>query len=204
MAIVVSVQVLVASGNFLISHNYSATTYILCTEGQPPGPPELMGPKGQRGIPGRDGRDGQPGPAGSDGQAGTPGRDGRDGLTGTPGFRGEPGPANGPQGPRGLPGVKGEAGPRGFTGAPGPKSGGVVYTRWGNSTCPTVSGTERIYSGRVITARERQQTIFAYLQIQNTPYLIEMVFKVIRLSMVQNMTSQSEEHKTTTFPVQSA
>ncbi len=108
-----------------------------------------MGPKGQQGIPGRDGRDGQPGSAGSDGQPGSSGRDGRDGLTGTPGFRGEPGPANGPQGPRGLPGVKGEAGPQGSIGAPGPKSGGVVYTRWGNSTCPNVPGTERIYNGRV-------------------------------------------------------
>ena len=119
------------------------------TKGELPGPPGLMGSKGQRGIPGRDGRDGQPGSAGSDGQPGSSGRDGRDGITGPPGFRGEPGPANGPQGPRGLPGVKGEAGPRGNTGTPGPKSGGVVYTRWGNSTCPNVPGTERIYNGIV-------------------------------------------------------
>ncbi len=108
-----------------------------------------MGPKGQRGIPGRDGRDGQPGSAGGDGQPGSSGRDGRDGIIGPPGFRGEPGPANGPQGPRGLPGVKGEAGLRGNTGTPGPKSGGVVYTRWGNSTCPNMPGTEQIYNGIV-------------------------------------------------------
>ena len=108
-----------------------------------------MGPKGQRGIPGRDGRDGQPGSAGSDGQPGSSGRDGRDGITGPPGFRGEPGPANGPQGPRGLSGVKGEVGHRGDTGAAGPKSGGVVYTRWGNSNCPNVPGTGMIYNGRV-------------------------------------------------------
>ncbi len=97
-----------------------------------------------QGIPGRDGRDGQPGPAG---QTGAPGRDGRDGLTGPPGLRGAVGPVNGPPGPRGLPGVKGATGSRGYTGPPGPKSGGVVYTRWGSSTCPTVSGTERIYAG---------------------------------------------------------
>ena len=108
-----------------------------------------MGPKGQQGIPGRDGRDGHPGSAGGDGQPGSSGRDGRDGIIGPPGFRGEPGPANGPQGPRGLPGVKGEAGSQGNTGTPGPKSGGVVYTRWGNSTCPNVPGTELIYKGIV-------------------------------------------------------
>ena len=136
-----------------------------------------MGPKGQRGIPGRDGRDGQPGSAGSDGQPGSSGRDGRDGITGPPGFRGEPGPANGPQGPRGLSGVKGEVGPRGNIGAPGPKSGGVVYTQGGNSTCPNVPGTERIYKGRVggsdythIVVGE--QIIYAYLLIQNTLSLL--------------------------------
>ena len=90
--------------------------------------------------------DGQPGSAGSDGQPGSSGRDRRDGITGPPGFRGEPGPTNGS---RGLPGVKGEAGPRGNTGTPGPKNGGVVYTRWGNNTCPNVLGTEQIYNGIV-------------------------------------------------------
>lgn len=127
---------------------------------QQTGPPGPMGLKGQRGASGRDGRDGLTGPAG---------RDGRDGLTGLPGFRGEPGPkgepgiqgldgkdgppgppgpANGPSGPRGLPGEKGETGPQGLRGEPGPRSGGVVYTRWGSSTCPSVSGTQLVYSGR--------------------------------------------------------
>jgi len=27
-------------------------------------------------------------------------------------------------------------------------SGGVVYTRWGKTSCPTVSGTELVYAGR--------------------------------------------------------
>ncbi len=45
--------------------------------------------------------------------------------------------------------MKGETGHQGQVGAPGPESGGVVYTRWGNSTCPSVSGTELIYTGRV-------------------------------------------------------
>ncbi len=45
------------------------------------------------------------------------------------------------QGPRGLPGPRGKEGP------PGPKSGGATYTRWGNSTCADIAGTEQVYSG---------------------------------------------------------
>ena len=29
-----------------------------------------------------------------------------------------------------------------------PGNGGVVYTRWGKSTCPRVSGTTLVYAGR--------------------------------------------------------
>ena len=60
------------------------------------------------------------------------GRDGRDGRDGVPGLRG-------PQGQRGEQGV---AGP------PGPRNGGVVYTRWGKTSCPNVTGTELVYAGR--------------------------------------------------------
>ena len=60
------------------------------------------------------------------------GRDGRDGRDGVPGPRG-------PQGQRGDQGVAGR---------PGPRNGGVVYTRWGKSTCPSVSGTTLVYAGR--------------------------------------------------------
>ena len=63
------------------------------------------------------------------------GRDGRDGRDGVPG-------------PRGPQGQRGEAGATGPQGPPGPRSGGVVYTRWGKTSCPTVSGTELVYAGR--------------------------------------------------------
>ena len=43
-----------------------------------------------------------------------------------------------------MPGRDGRPGPRG---PPGPAHGGVVYTRWGKSTCPTVPGTSMLYSG---------------------------------------------------------
>ena len=68
---------------------------------------------------GRDGRDGQPGVPG------------RDGLNGLPGTNGDPGPI----------GKTGERGP------PGPISGGIIYTRWGKSTCSNIYGTEMLYSG---------------------------------------------------------
>ena len=60
------------------------------------------------------------------------GRDGRDGRDGVPG----------PRGPQGQKGDQGVAGP------PGPRNGGVVYTRWGKSSCPNVTGTELVYAGR--------------------------------------------------------
>ena len=60
------------------------------------------------------------------------GRDGRDGRDGVPG----------PRGPQGQRGEQGVAGP------PGPRNGGVVYIRWGKSSCPNVTGTEVVYAGR--------------------------------------------------------
>ena len=72
---------------------------------------------------------------GRDGRDGLPGRDGKDGVRGD---KGDPG-ATGPAGEKGDPGV---AGP------PGPSRGGVVYTRWGKTSCPNVSGTELVYAGR--------------------------------------------------------
>ena len=95
-----------------------------------------------RGLDGRDGREGPPG------QQGPPGRDGRDGLTGAQGPPGEPGPSQGVQGEQGIQGERGERGPSGPQGAPGPRSGGVVYTRWGSSSCPSVPGTRLVYAGR--------------------------------------------------------
>ncbi len=65
------------------------------------------------------------------------GRDGRDGLPGVPGRDGSPGL-------RGDPGPEGKIGSQGPS---GPASGGVVYTRWGKSSCPDIPGTELLYSG---------------------------------------------------------
>ena len=33
-------------------------------------------------------------------------------------------------------------------GASGPTTGGVVYTRWGRTTCPNTTGTQLLYAGR--------------------------------------------------------
>ena len=59
---------------------------------------------------------------------------GRDGLPGRDGKDGE-------QGPRGERGMTGAQGP------PGARSAGVTYIRWGKSSCPSISGTELVYSG---------------------------------------------------------
>ena len=55
------------------------------------------------------------------GQKGQDGKEGRDGRDGMPGPPGPPGPTS---------------------------SGGVVYTRWGRTTCPSTLGTVLVYSGR--------------------------------------------------------
>ena len=60
------------------------------------------------------------------------GRDGRDGRDGV----------RGPRGPQGQGGEQGVAGP------PGPRNGGVVYTRWGKTSCTNITGTELVYAGR--------------------------------------------------------
>ena len=88
---------------------------------------------------GRDGRDGQ---NGRDGRVGMPG------AQGPPGPPGEPGEAGGPPGPQGQIGARGPPGPQGAVGPVGPRSGGVTYTRWGKSSCPNVTGTELVYTGR--------------------------------------------------------
>ena len=63
------------------------------------------------------------------------GRDGRDGPPGRDGVNGK----------RGEKGEKGDKGDTGAVGAAGPKSGGVVYTRWGRKSCPT--GAQLVYDG---------------------------------------------------------
>ena len=38
-------------------------------------------------------------------------------------------------------------GQKGGQGPPGQSGGGVAYTRWGRTTCPTGSGTTLVYEG---------------------------------------------------------
>ena len=59
------------------------------------------------------------------GRDGLPGRDGAPGLVG----------------PQGAHGAQGKEGPA------GPQSGGATYIRWGKRSCPSVPGTEMVYTG---------------------------------------------------------
>ena len=70
---------------------------------------------------------------------GLPGLHGGDGVDGEPGAKGE----RGGKGDSGTPGPQGPQGPPGSVG-----QSGVVYTRWGRTTCPSEQGTELVYSGR--------------------------------------------------------
>ena len=72
------------------------------------------------------------------------GRDGRDGLAGRDGLPGR----DGRDGKDGETGEKGDTGVKGPQGPPGPNGGGVVYTRWERTTCPSTPGPELVYEGR--------------------------------------------------------
>ena len=75
---------------------------------------------------------GPPGPQGDTGPGGPSGKRGLTGHTGPPGPQGNPGPAGSPS----------------STGPPGPTAAGVVYVRWGRTTCPSTPGTRLVYKGR--------------------------------------------------------
>ena len=90
-------------------------------------------------LQGRDGRDGRDGKDGEEGERGEKGDPGIQGPLGPRGMQGPPG--LGIQGPSGPPGI-------GLPGPPGPSGGGVIYTRWGRTTCPDTPGTELVYEGR--------------------------------------------------------
>ena len=92
------------------------------------------------------------------------------GATGPGGAKGERGDPGGPQGPRGLTGAVGTPGAIGPAGPPGPRSGGVTYIRWGKSSCPSVTGTELVYAGRVAgTEWNKQGGGSNYLCLPDTP-----------------------------------
>ena len=71
-------------------------------------------------------------------------RDGCDGIQGPPGPAGTP-KKDGINGKNGIKGDKGEPGPRE---PPGPRNRGVVFTRWGYTTCPITNDTEFLYKGK--------------------------------------------------------
>ena len=121
------------------------------------------------------------------------GRDGRDGRDGLPG----------PSGLQGLRGGQGVAGP------PGPRNGGVVYTRWGKSTCPSVSGTTLVYAGRAGgTWYQHKGGAANHLCMPDDPdYLsyTNLEFKGPTMCMEQSMRHSQAGHSqlltTTMFPV---
>ena len=81
------------------------------------------------------------------GIAGSKGQKGERGLHGANGLRGPPGPM-GTVGSKGQKGERGLHGANGLRGPPGHTSSGVVYTRWGRTTCPSSFGTQLLYAGR--------------------------------------------------------
>ena len=113
---------------------------------------------------GRDGRDGIPGLPGRDGLPGLTGRDGQKGERGLPGAAGRNGES----------GTPGSNGLRGLQGPPGPVMGGETYIRWGRTTCPSISGTELVYTGWAAGSHYTQSGGGAnYLCLTKTPQSLQ-------------------------------
>ena len=66
--------------------------------------------------------------------------------------------------------MKGNKGERGQQGPPGPRNGGVVFTRWGRTTCPTTNDTELLYKGKAASSSHDQTGGGAnYICLPNQP-----------------------------------
>ena len=121
-----------------------------------PGINGVTGSQGPKGLPGSRGQKGETGPQGVTGPKGEKGERGQQGLQGLNGIPGSIGFAGskgqkgerGQKGFYGLTGPQGPKGERGLRGPPGPTAGGVVYIRWGRTTCPNTTGTHLQYAGR--------------------------------------------------------
>jgi len=119
---------------------------------------------------------------GRDGRDGLPGRDGKDGMRGD---KGEPGAT----------GLTGQKGDPGATGPPGPRSGGVVYTRWGKTSCPNVSGTELVYAGRAGgTWFQHKGGAANYLCMPNDPDYLRYQSGVQGYNYVYGVEYQTHDH----------
>ena len=138
------------------------------------------GPSGPQGVRGALGPHGPAGPAGPQGAVGEKGDRGMPGLQGPQGRQGATGPkgTQGSVGPKGTQGSTGQKGTRGYTGQKGSLGqkgekgtpGGAIYTRWGKSSCPSVEGTELVYSGKTGGTRHGHRGGAAnYLCMPNDP-----------------------------------
>ena len=71
-------------------------------------------------------------------------------------------------------GERGYAGDSGPPGPPGPSAGGAVYTRWGRTTCPNVTGTQLVYAGRAAGSHYAHKGGGAnYLCLPNDPSYLQ-------------------------------
>ena len=128
---------------------------------------------------GRDGRDGRDGIKGEKGDAlisEVKGEQGDIGPPGLPGIKGDSGEQGtvGRRGPAGEKGDLGQRGPQGEQGPQGPVTGGVIYTRWGRTSCPTEQGTQLLYSGRAGGTHLQHTAGGAnYLCMPDTPNYLE-------------------------------
>ena len=71
-------------------------------------------------------------------------------------------------------GERGYTGDSGLPGPPGPSVGGAVYTRWGRTTCPNITGTQLVYAGRAVGSHSSHKGGGAnYLCLPNDPSYLQ-------------------------------
>ena len=102
---------------------------------------------------------------------------------------------------------KSECGPLGKEGPNGPLSGGATYIRWGKSSCPEVTGTELVYTGKARGSRYTCGGGSNYLCLPKIPeysstVILDHIIKLV--SMEQSIRILCKEVMTTLFPVLSA
>ena len=142
---------------------------------------------------------GSPGAPGLHGPTGQQGRDGSKGETGAHGSLGI-------DGVPGVPGIPGVPGPRGPPGSA--VSGGDDYVRWGRTVCPSIDGTDLVYSGWAVGSSYNDAgsgsnylcltKIPQYLSYSSAP--IDMQ-QFMEQSMKQTMTNHIMQYTIKMYPV---
>ena len=64
-------------------------------------------------------------------------------------------------------------------GPPGPTTGGVVYTRWGRTTCPNTTATQLLYAGRAAGSYATETTLLGHRMDEHTCMVLSIRLELL-------------------------